>query len=103
MKFATSLIAFCFLAACGARSSDEQKVRELVVNMENAAEKRDSSDVLEFVADDYEDAKGFDKTQLKNYLRAYFLAPPTIQLMVSVEELEFPTDGVAHAEVTVTN
>jgi hypothetical protein len=103
MKFAPSLIAICFLAACGARSSDEQKVRELVVNMENAAEKRDASDVLEFIADDYEDANGFDKDQLKNFLRGYFLAHPKIQLMVSVEALEFPAEGVAHAEVTVTN
>ena len=102
MKFATPLIAICFLAACGARSSDEQKVRELVVNMENAAEKRDASDVLEFVADDYEDGNGFDKSQLRDFLRGYFLANPKVELLVKVDDLHFPADGLAQAEVTVT-
>jgi len=103
MKFATTLIAFCFLAACGARSSDEQQVRELIVNVENAAENRDTSDVLEFIADDYEDANGFDKSRLRDFLRGYFLSHPKIVLLVSMESLEFPADGVAQAELTVTN
>ena len=103
MKFVTALILSCVLAGCGARSSDEQQVRELVDDMENAAEHRDASDVLEFIGDDYEDANGFDKSQLQNFLRAWFLSHPKIELIVSIESLEFPADGVAQAEITVTN
>jgi len=103
MKFATALTLILMLTACGARSSDEEQVRALLVDMENAAESRDASDVLEFVADDYEDSNGFDKSQLQNFLRGYFLSHPTIELMVNVEMLEFPADGVAQAEITVTS
>ena len=107
MKFLQALTAaagfLCALAACGARSSDEQRVRELITSVEAAAEKRDASDVLEFVADDYEDANGFDRIQLQNFLRGYFLARPKIELLVSVEQLEFPADGLAQAEVAVTS
>src|SRR5262245_59090236 len=103
MKFATTLIAICFLAACGARSSDEQQVRELVDAMENAAEDRDASDLIELIAADYEDSNGFDKSQLQNFLRAWFLSHPKIELVVSIDSLEFPVDGVAQAEITVTN
>lgn len=90
------------LSACGARSSDEQQVRELFASAETAAEDRDASDVLALVADDYEDANGFDKTQLRDFLRGYFLVNPKLELLVNVESLEFPADGIAQAELTVT-
>ncbi len=106
MKF----FALCFvvtsivisLNACGARSSDEEQVRELFASAETAAEDRDASDVLALVADDYEDANGFDKTQLRDFLRGYFLVNPKLELLVNVESLEFPADGIAQAELTVT-
>jgi hypothetical protein len=102
MKFFTVFVAVISLGACAPKSSDEQQVRELFTNAEIAAEDRDASDVLAFVADDYEDANGTDKTQLQNFLRGYFLANPKIELLVSVESLEFPAEGLAQAELTVT-
>jgi hypothetical protein len=100
--FAAVTLSVSSLCACGARSSDEEKVRALFASAEAAAEARDASDVLDLVADDYEDANGFDKTQLQNFLRGYFLANPKIELLVNVERLDFPADGLAQAELTVT-
>jgi len=106
MKFFTLCFTVTFtvisLSACGSRSSDEQQVREIFAGAESAAEDRDASDVLAFVADDYEDANGNDKTQLQDFLRGYFLANPKIELLVNVESLEFPADGLAQAKLTVT-
>jgi hypothetical protein len=102
MKFFTLFVAVISLSACGSRSSDEQQVREVFAGAESAAEDRDASDVLAFVADDYEDANGNDKTQLQNFLRGYFLANPKIELLVNVDSLEFPADGLAQAKLTVT-
>jgi hypothetical protein len=101
MKFPSLLILSVFLVACGARSTDEEKVRALIAAVETAAEARDSSDVLDFVADDYTDAHGLDKTQLGRFLRGWFLAHPKVELLVNVESLEFPADGIAQADVTV--
>ena len=103
MKFWVVLILSATLVACGARSSDEDQVRALVDGAEIAAEARDASDVLEFVADDYEDSNGFDKAQLQSFLRAWFLAHPKVELVVSIDSLEFPVDGLGQAEITVTN
>jgi hypothetical protein len=97
--FLTSIFAGIFLAACAAKSSDEERVRELIASVEAAAEARDTSDVLASVADDYSDARGFDKTQLQNFLRGYFLSHPKIELLVNIESLEFPVDGLARARV----
>jgi hypothetical protein len=101
MKFLAGVIAAILLAACSAKSTDEEQVRAVIDGVEEAAEARDASDVLEFVADDYADSSGLDKTQLQNYLRGYFLANPKVELLVSIESLAFPVDGLAQAVISV--
>ena len=103
MKLITLLLAATLLGACGARSSDETQVRELIDAVEIAGEARDTSDVLEHVARDYSDSQGFDRAQLQNFLRGYFLARPKIELLVDVETLEFPVEGLARARVDITS
>ena len=106
MKFSPNaspiLLATILLAACGATTSDEQQVRALIDEVETAAEARDASDVLEHVADDFADSGGLDKTQLRDFLRGYFLAHPRLELAVNIESLEFPVDGLAQAVIGVT-
>jgi hypothetical protein len=101
MKFLVVLAFVTSLAACAPRSSAEEEVRALLASAEAAAEARDTADVLELVADDYADARGLDKTQLRNFLRAYFIARPKIELIVNVEALEFPVPELAHVTLTV--
>jgi hypothetical protein len=103
MKLIAVLILSVTLVACGARSSNEGQVRELIDAVETAAEARDSSDVLEHVASDYTDAQAFDKSQLQNFLRGYFLSHPQIELLVSIEDLEFPVEGLGRARVGITS
>jgi hypothetical protein len=111
MKFSTNaspillaaiLFSTILVAACGTTTSDESQVRALIDAVETAAEARDTSDVLEHVADDYADSRGLDKTQLRNFLRGYFLAHPRLELAVNIESLQFPVDGLAQAVITVT-
>ena len=99
--FIVAILTTVLLAACGAKSSDEEQVRAVIDSVEEAAEARDASDVLEYVADDYADSNGLDKTQLQNFLRGYFLAHPQLELLVNIESLEFPVDGLAQAVVSV--
>lgn len=103
MKFLTALTLVTLLAACGTRSSDEEQVRAVVEEVEKAAEARDTSDVLEHIAANYTDAQGFDRAQLQQFLRGYFLAHPKLELLVSIDSLEFPAEGLAQAEITVTS
>jgi hypothetical protein len=105
LKFSSStsliFVATIFLTACTAKSSDDAQVRALIDSVETAAEARDASDVLEYVADDYADSSGLDKPQLQNFLRGYFLAHPKLELVVNIESLEFPVDGLAQTVVSV--
>jgi hypothetical protein len=102
MKSFTVCLAATLLAACGASSSDEEQVRELIATMEKAAEARDASDVMEHVADEYSDDDGADKSQLTSYLRGYFLAHPKVDVTVDIESLEVPVAGLAQARLDVT-
>jgi hypothetical protein len=99
MKFLAVLITTGLLCACAPQSSDEEKVRALIASVEKAAEARDSGDVLALVSPDYSDKQGLDKSQLQNFLRGYFLSHPKIELLVNIESLEFPVDGLARARV----
>ena len=99
MKFYIAAFAIIFLAACGTRGSDDEQVRALLATAEAAVEARDASDVLDLVAGDYSDAQGFDRAMLQNYLRGYFLANPRIELLVTVDDLEFPVAGLGRARI----
>lgn len=103
MKFVSLCVAVIFLAACGSRSSDEEQVRALLDAAEAAAEARDTSDVLEVIASDYSDSQGFDRAQLQGFLRAYFLANPRVEILLTVQDLEFPVEGLGRARVGVTS
>jgi ketosteroid isomerase-like protein len=97
---------FCILvlaasfAACS-RSSDEEQIRALIEAAEVAVEARDTSDVMEHIADDYRDDMGNDKDQLQTFLRGYLLMHPKIELIISIKEVKLETDNRAYADITV--
>ncbi len=95
-----TLVAALLIAACSA-SSDEQQVRAVIDAAETAAEARDTSDVLDLVAPDYADGQGFDKAQLQNFLRAYFLMHPKIELVVRIGKVDFATPNRARVTVEI--
>jgi hypothetical protein len=99
MKFITGFVAVILLAGCGARSSDETQVRELIDAVELAAEARDAGDVVAHVTTEYSDSNGFDRSELERFLRVYFLGNPRIELLVRIETLEFPVDGLGKARI----
>ena len=98
----TSIVATLALVACS-RGSDENQVRDVISRAEKAAEDRDASDVLAFVADDYTDKSGTDKAQLRDFLRGYFLVHPKLKVIVNIDSLEFPAAGLAKARIAVAS
>jgi hypothetical protein len=78
------------LAACS-RTSDEDQVRAVIVAAEQAAEARDTSDLVRLVADDYRDDRGNDKQELTQFLRGYLLMHPKVELLVNIGPVVFDT------------
>ncbi|MCS6947735.1 MAG: hypothetical protein NZM12_08985 [Steroidobacteraceae bacterium] len=89
------------LAACAPEATPTERVRAAIAAAERAAEQRDVGAAMALVAADYADSHGFDRAQLRRFLQAYFLAHPSVNLLVRVEDLQFPAARLATATVTV--
>ena len=89
------------LAACAPEGSPEQQVRDVLAQAEEAAEARDVSAAMELVADEYADANGFNRDELRGFVHGYFVMNPSINLLVRVEDVQFPADELAQARVTL--
>lgn len=94
-------ISFALLAACSDSGSPEQQVRAVIEQMEQAAENRDIGELASHLSQDYRDANGMDAQEAARYARGYFIANQSIHLLTRVEELTFPTEGEARAQVAV--
>jgi hypothetical protein len=99
--FVVALASVLALAACASEGSPEQQVRAVITQAEEAAEASDVSAAMELVADEYADDNGFDRDRLRDFVRGYFLINPSINLLVRVEDVQFPADELAQARVTV--
>ena len=103
-RFVSCSAALCFvitLAGCGDADSPEQQVRDVIGQMELAAEARDVGDLMEHLSEDYRDPNGLGPQEAARYARGYFIANQSIHLLTRVEEIEFPTEGEARAKVLV--
>lgn len=89
------------LAGCGDPSSPEQQVRDVIGQMELAAEARDVGDLMKHISEDYRDPNGLGAQEAASYARGYFIANQSIHLLTRIEEIEFPSDGEARARVLV--
>lgn len=93
------LLLLC--AGCAEPTSPESEVRQVIRAAEEAAEDRDLGAIDELVAEDYSDARGNDKRAILNLLRLVFIAHQSVQLVIYVESLEFPTAGRAEVVALV--
>jgi hypothetical protein len=94
-------ISLALLVACSDSGSPEQQVRAVIEQMEQAAENRDIGELASHLSQDYRDANGMDAEEAARYARGFFLANQSIHLLTRIEELTFPTDGEARAQVLV--
>jgi len=102
LRIGLGAVFLAVLSACS-HGSDEEQIRAVVGAAETAAETRSTSGVMKWIADDYRDDLGSDKTQLQNILRAYFLSHPKIELLVNIKDvkIESPNSARAHIELTM--
>ena len=75
------------LAGCAAEPTPEERIRGHIASAEQAAEARDTGDVMAFVAADYRGERGHTPEDLRNYLRGLFLRYQSVHLLVRVEAI----------------
>ena len=92
----------CLLASCGGPpSAPEQEIREWVGVAQQAAESRARRQLMSLVSPGYTDARGYERDDIENLLRVYFLRQNNIQLLTSIDEIRLFGDTAAEVEITV--
>lgn len=94
-------LVLVLLAACSREPSPEDQIRAVIVAAEEGAEARELSAVMDLVSERYSDLRGQDKAGVRGVLRGYFLVNQSIHLLTRVESVQFPSEEVATARVTV--
>lgn len=68
--------------------SPEAQIRAVVVSAENAAQQGEIGTLKDFVADDYEDGRGYDKRSVIRLVQGYLLRHRNIHLLSKITDLE---------------
>ena len=97
---AATLLAL-LVSACGPSGTPESRVRAVVAQGEEAAEARDLSALVDLVSPGFQDGRGGNRDDLKQYLRGYFVTHQSIHLLVRVDSVEFPYSDMARVSLTL--
>lgn len=98
---AATLAAVLSTSCSSSGGTPEDEVRAVLAAAEAAAETRDTSDVIALVSEEYADDNGFDKARLRDFLRGYFLAHPSLEVLLRIESVVLLADDLARATITL--
>jgi len=101
LRIAAATLLCVLVSACGPGSTPEDRVRAVVVQGEEAAEARDLSALVDLVSPGFQDSRGGNRDELKQYLRGYFVTHQSIHLLVRVDSVEFPYSDMAKVSLTL--
>lgn len=102
--FLNFVLITCLLIMLGCSDkplSVEEEIEQYIEQGKQAAEKRDTGDVLEFIDDSYRDEKGFDKKQIKRLLQLYFFRHKNIFLFTRIDEIKVFSNQQAEVKLHV--
>lgn len=95
-------VVVTFLSACGGPSTGpEEELREWVSRGVAAAEGKERRVLVGMISPAYADARGNDRDDVENTLRAYFLRMSTVELVTSIDEISVIGDSAAEVLITV--
>ena len=95
-------LTLMLLSACGSPASDpEAELRDWVARGETAAEEKDRGVLMDMISEDYVDARGNNRNDIGNTLRAYFFRQQSIALLIGIDEIAFYDDTAAQLTMSV--
>jgi len=95
-------LLFALIAGCeGEPQSPEDEIRQLIDRAIEAAEERDSGDLMEMVAEGYSDQRNNDKQRLRTMVRALFFRHKNIFLFKRISDIRISGTNRASVELFV--
>lgn len=86
--FITILSMFVFLAACSEPVPDETRLRQAIVEMEKAAEARQTGPILDYLAEDFLGNKTYRKANIRGMLLLHFHRNQHIHVYLRIVEIK---------------
>jgi len=97
-----SLFILFLLTSCSdKKTSPEDEIKRYIESGKLATESRSHSDLADLMSEQYRDQKGWNKKQLKNMARAYFLTHQNIYLLTKIDSINFQNENNAFVIVHV--
>jgi hypothetical protein len=89
--YALLLLPLLFaVTACSKSQTSEDRLRSLLTQAEEAAEKKEIGKLRGFISTRYSDDEGRDQRTIDGILRIYLLRHGTVHLLTRIERIEFP-------------
>lgn len=97
-----ALLLGLLLAGCGGDEADpENQIREMLDQIEAAAENRQLGELMSFVSEDYQDDNGRTPKELRAIVQLQFIRNPKIHTFKLVRDLKLLADDRASLKVLV--
>lgn len=93
-------MVFLALASCASPDSPQAKLDAFLGKAVAAAEDRDTSEIMDLVADDYQDAQGRGRDDLRRYIMGMFLRYGSVH--VDLETVDIPQLTALGGEVELS-
>lgn len=99
---ASLMLACILVAACGdPPESPEAEIRAWVATGQGLAEEKDRRSLMDMISPSYRDARGYERDDIENMFRAYFLRQNNIELITSIDDIRVFGDTAAELDLTV--
>ena len=97
-----AVVAITMLGACGGPApGPETELRNWVQRGVAAVEAKERRELVGMISPAYADARGNDRDQIENTLRAWFFRMNTIELLTAIEEISIIGETAAEISMTV--
>jgi len=98
----TLTLAALVLGACGKQASEpEEELRAWVADGMEAAREKERRRLVDMIASSYADGRGYERGDIENLLRVYFLRMSNIKLLSSIEEIKVYDETAAKILMTI--
>lgn len=94
-------VALLALASCASPESPQAKLDAFLAQAVAAAEDRDTSELMDLVAEDYQDAQGRGRDDLRRYLMGMFLRYGSVHVDLETVAIPQLTDRGGELELSV--
>ena len=94
-------LTLLLVAACAGPESPQAKLDAFLAKAVAAAEARDTSEIMDLVADDYQDAQGRGRDDMRRYLMGMFLRYGSIQVDLETVDIPQLTDLGGEVELSL--